>query len=147
MQHLGHPIANDPIYNASAAGPADSTNSHHVPQVGALGICDADAAQAVTMQWDWEREAVKELMTRVASTGDAAAISLLARLIRVDMCLSLGPRAAFCERQLRCAGIWLHAYKYSADGKTFEAALPPWAMPKCPSWADEQAAPSGSCPA
>ncbi|KAL3665347.1 hypothetical protein V7S43_009386 [Phytophthora oleae] len=103
LQHLGFPIANDPMYGFKTGEEAKSASEQESKEDGELPNADVDNPEE-------EKEA--------DSADDEQ------RCIRVcDTCIADEKKTGYVEDTV----LWLHSYRYESPKWSFEVPLPHWA--------------------
>ncbi|KAK3268696.1 hypothetical protein CYMTET_22815 [Cymbomonas tetramitiformis] len=116
LQAIGFPIPNDPMYGPPGAKEVPGTPTESV---------------AVQLQQGWEAAQYEELRQQAARSGVSAELE---QLRSADMGAQKGLDVLFNQQQLRCNGIWLHAFRYTGRDWEFRVPLPSWAIPECEEW-------------
>lgn len=130
LQHLGHPIANDPNYGGDLFFGNESGKAAFEKAKGQLNICAEEKKLLLTSETPATLAEVAKLATDASSIDrEKESLSDLIRRTCVWCARSNDPTLEFL---VRSPGIWLHALQYTVktmDNKrhSFQTDVPKWA--------------------
>ena len=158
LQHLGHPILDDPLYgghlhthNSYAVHhmPPPHTHTPHTPtppppphtsqplsepseqQAEGLSIAADGEQHAVEKDEEDKEQPVPPSTVSPAVRAEEEAAAADERLLVLRHCTDCTSRAYYTG-QVHCASIWLHALSYSGPTFHFATPMPDWASPTFP---------------